>query len=65
MSNTKQTAVQEAIETIEKMITIRNFQKLEQLKKEFIEKEKQQIIDAWHNSDGVSGEQYYNETFGK
>lgn len=37
------TAMQEAIEKIEKMVSIRNFQQWKQLKKEFLAKEKKQI----------------------
>jgi hypothetical protein len=41
------TAIQDAIEKIEKMISIRNFQQWEQLKKEFMLKEKEQIGNAF------------------
>lgn len=37
------TAMQEAIDKIEELVSIRNFQKWEQLKKEFLEKERKQL----------------------
>ena len=41
------TAIQDAIEKIENMISIRNFQQWDQLKKEFMLKEKEQIGKAF------------------
>lgn len=40
------TAMQQAIEKVEQMISIRNFQQWEQLKKQFLELEKQQITGS-------------------
>jgi hypothetical protein len=68
----KLTAMQQAIDRIEKMISIKNFQKWNELKKEFLELEKQQIIDAI--GDGIdmvfdkklpyiTCNDYYSQTF--
>ena len=57
------TAMQEAIKKVEELISIRNFQQWELLKKEFLEKEKQQITDAY-NEGYCEGERIYSEIFG-
>ena len=66
-----QTAIMDAINKIEQMVSIRSFQQWELLKKEFLEKERQQIIDAIDYAatcDAAhgyipTGEEYFNQTF--
>jgi len=60
------TAMQQAIEKVEKMVSIRNFQQWEQLKKQFLELEKQQIIDAHRRGQLDLFEEpidYYTQTY--
>lgn len=58
------TAMQEFFEFFESKTSLRIGS---DIKKEFLEKEKQQTVDAWENGDMVnhfiSGQEYYNETF--
>ena len=66
-----QTAIMDAINKIEQMVSIRSFQQWELLKKEFLEKERQQIIDAIDYAatcDAAhgyipTGEDYFTQTF--
>jgi hypothetical protein len=64
-----QTAMQEFIEYLEKAYYINELTNFDEDKIQFLEKEKEQIIDAYYgNIDGVygyreAGEEYYNQTY--
>jgi hypothetical protein len=63
------TAMQELIEYLENIYYVKEILDWEDIKKNIIEKEKEQIIDAYYgNIDGVygyreAGEEYYNQTY--
>jgi hypothetical protein len=63
------TAMQEMIEYLENIYYVKEILDWEDIKKNIIQKEKEQIIDAYYgNIDGVfgyreEGQEYYNQTY--
>jgi hypothetical protein len=63
------TAMQELIEYLENIYYVKEILDWEDIKKNIIKKEKEQIIDAYYgNIDGVfgyreEGQEYYNQTY--
>lgn len=62
MAKANNTAIEDAIKKVEEMISIKNFQQWEELKKEFKQKERRQLENAFNtgrNSKSYHDAQHY------